>query len=314
MSESNRAITVTCDDCSKAHRVQDDEAGKPFLCLGCGKLLQVGLSVASDAEFANFVEDVMDDDDSPQPARLSPVVHPPPASGVMVCQIDGSEAVIVDFEKRTIQFANCHTPRKFLAFRPEPEFSCPVTDLRAMHRLRDAEPRGRVWYRPRIHALETLMIVTSAGTAVVPSTALNFEPLCQYLAANIPGGGAAFSEEHPAMLLIAGCGAFVGFIVSWSLTPQNARNIELWRNLLGGTFVVCWLTFLFVRFALFTAVTYCVLGGILLSGLCGLAGIGSKQLTLMLVGVCTIASIVSAILMRISRIHDRPAAENPEGL
>ena len=214
-------ITLTCDECSKTHRVDAAMAGECCECQGCGKLLLIEKSPASTAEFADFVDDLLDDDQPNETRRAKPGDRPVRPPGKLVCKFYASNSISVDFA--TNCFVNCLTPRKFLAVTSLPEFRCPLADLRAVHRL-----------RMRDHS-EMLTIVTRTGKATVPSSAVNFEPLERCLRANLPDGGLVVSADHPLWVPICALsGALCGLLAGLFLTAKNAPDGVFVRNLLLG--------------------------------------------------------------------------------
>lgn len=151
------------------------------------------------------------------------------ASDSLVCRYAGwmgkPVSVIVDHSAGMIHFQNCLRLRKFWAISSEPWFSCPFSSLVAAHDFTHKGQRG-------------LTIVTRSGTARIPSEASSFESLCQTLPAVIPGGGRAFSTEHPAFGILLAFGAMGGFVLGFALTPKGASDATLWLMMLGSAFAV----------------------------------------------------------------------------
>ena len=68
--------------------------------------------------------------------------------------------VTVDMQEKKVHFENCHTPEKPLA-TAEAEFSCDLVEILDVHEY-------------TYPGSETLAIVTSTGTAVVPVIATGY--------------------------------------------------------------------------------------------------------------------------------------------
>lgn len=235
------SIKVTCDECSELHRVREDAVGKQFVCKGCGKLLPIVAPAVSQTDFTNFVEDVLDDDDDSEPHQKVRKVRPTKPPGKLVCRFHGSRSVIVDYETRMIHFQNCHTPRTFFPVAPASEFICPVTDLRAVHRV-------------RIKNKVTLTVVTRTGSAEVPASAVNFVLLERCLRANLPEDGPVVSGDHPLWLpMCALSGGLGGLFAGLFLSSKNARDNVFGVYLLGGTMAGIIFVFLLRKLAQLSA-------------------------------------------------------------
>jgi len=104
--------------------------------------------------------------------------------------------VTVDLQEKKVHFQNCHTPEKPLA-TAEAEFSCELVDILDIHEY-------------TYPGSETLTIVTSTGTAVVPVGATGFDEIKELLTsvAKITPPGRAVNS--PAMIWVYGLGALLG--------------------------------------------------------------------------------------------------------
>ena len=119
----------------------------------------------------------------------------------VVCEFPrGSEQgrVTVDLVEKKVHFQNCHTPEKPLA-TAEAEFSCELADVLDVHEY-------------TYPGSETLTIVTSSGTAVVPRLATHYAQLKELLGsvANITPAGRAVN--NPAMHWVYALGALLGLM------------------------------------------------------------------------------------------------------
>ncbi len=131
-----------------------------------------------------------------------------------------SGAVIIDTHGETIYFVNCFLPRRFLAVS-EREHSSPLSGIRAVHRFCD---RGCVW----------LIIITSAGKAVVPNTGEGFEELWRLLKEIVPENAPGFATDDPRTQFAWVLGAICGLFGGWYLTPDQSGDTTLGLFLLGG--------------------------------------------------------------------------------
>jgi hypothetical protein len=119
----------------------------------------------------------------------------------------GVRTVIVDFAREVVHFRGCHTPRTFLAVAQR-DFRCPFADLVAADRHR--------------HKGDWLAIATTSGKAFVPSSATNYERLCERIVGCVPAGRSPPDTEHPLMGLVYVAGMLGGLFMALSLVPRNA--------------------------------------------------------------------------------------------
>lgn len=172
-----------------------------FLCMGCFAVwvgLFHRLRTPAELEAADF-----------------PPRHPPSGDSLVsrFTGIDGRvKSVRVDFERESIMFGNCHTPRRFLAVA-QPEWSCPFADLTAVRRCRFKGGDG-------------LTILTTTGTALVPSHATGYETLCDRLSKCVPPEGAGHLAERPLLGLIYAFAAAGGLLLA---PPFAAGNVSTGR-------------------------------------------------------------------------------------
>jgi hypothetical protein len=104
--------------------------------------------------------------------------------------------VTVDLQEKRVHFENCHTPEKPLA-TAEAEFSCELVEILDVHEY-------------TYPGSETLTIVTSTGTAVIPIVATGYAEMKELLVsvAGITPAGRAVNS--PAMIWVYGLGALLG--------------------------------------------------------------------------------------------------------
>ena len=119
----------------------------------------------------------------------------------------GVRTVIIDFARQVVHFRGCHTPRRFLAVADR-EWCCPFADLVAAERYR--------------HKGDSLKISTTTGKAFVPSSATNYERLCERIAGCVPAGRTPNDTEHPLMGLVYAAGMLGGAFIPLSMVPRNA--------------------------------------------------------------------------------------------
>jgi len=131
-----------------------------------------------------------------------------------------SGTVVIDPQSETIYFLNCHVPRRFLAVA-EREYSCPMRNIRAIHRFVD-------------RSIEWLTVVTDAGKAVVPNTGADFEELWRVLRDFVPENAPGFATDDPRMGFVWVLGAIGGLFGGWYLTPDRAGETTLSLFLLCG--------------------------------------------------------------------------------
>lgn len=127
----------------------------------------------------------------------------------------GVRRVVVDIDQRRVQFRGCHTPRKFLAVA-EAEYSCSFDDLVDVHRCQN---KG-----------DSLTIVTRAGKAHIPSTATNYESLCDRLPGFLPKERPVIDVDNPLIGILYVFAALVGLFGGLALAPQATS--ALWTGLL----------------------------------------------------------------------------------
>ena len=104
--------------------------------------------------------------------------------------------VTVDLQEKRVHFQNCHTPEKPLA-TAEAEFSCELVDILDIHEY-------------TYPGSETLTIVTSTGTAVVPVGATGFDEMKELLTSVAKITPAGHAVNSPAMIWVYGLGALLG--------------------------------------------------------------------------------------------------------
>jgi len=117
----------------------------------------------------------------------------------------GVRRVIVDIDRRRIQFLGCHTPRRFLAVA-QAEYVCSFDDLIDVYRCS--------------HRGDSLRIVTRTGTARIPGSATNYMLLCERLPQCLPETRAVIDIAHPMMGLLYVFAALVGLFTALALVPR----------------------------------------------------------------------------------------------
>ncbi|MEE2685998.1 MAG: hypothetical protein VYB09_06785 [Planctomycetota bacterium] len=119
--------------------------------------------------------------------------------------------VTVDLQEKSVHFQNCHTPEKPLA-TAEAEFSCELVDILDIHEY--SYPGS-----------ETLTIVTSTGTAVVPVGATGFDEMKELLTSVAKITPAGRAVNSPVMIWVYGLGALLGLAgpLIWILSDLDNR-------------------------------------------------------------------------------------------
>ncbi len=154
--------------------------------------------------------------------ELDSVNFPPPSDdGIAYRYVTGTKsgAVLVDPQRETICFVNCHVPRRMLAVA-EKQYTCPIDDIRAVHRFSDR------WG-------ESLTIITEAGKAIVLNKGEGFEDLWRLLKDLVPENAPGFATDDPRMGFVWVLGAIGGLFGGWYLTPERSGDTTL------GLFLLC---------------------------------------------------------------------------
>lgn len=113
--------------------------------------------------------------------------------------------LVVDVDRRRLEFIGCHTPRRFLAVA-QAEYACSFDDLIDVYRC--------------AHRGDSLRIVTRAGTARIPASATNYQMLCEQLPQCLPQERAAIDSDHPLFGLLYVFAALVGLFGALALVPR----------------------------------------------------------------------------------------------
>lgn len=148
----------------------------------------------------------------------------------------GVKSVSVDFAKASIHFHNCHTPRRFLAM-VQSEFSCSFADLMAVQRFR--------------YKGDSLIIQTTTGKALIPSTATDYERLCERLPDCVPPNRVGDILEKPWMGYVYALSAMGGLLLALPLAPRNASigvvALSMFLGAGAGIFLAKWAATIFQR-------------------------------------------------------------------
>ncbi len=136
-----------------------------------------------------------------------------------------SGAVIVDLNAGLIHFKNCHSPRKFWSWA-QPWFSCPITDIEAVHVFSD-------------RVCETLTIVTATGKAVILCNGTDYLELMNKLKELVPYNQPGFATDNPMMSDVILAGAFVGIVAGVAFAavlpgPWSSYPSVMALGMLGG--------------------------------------------------------------------------------
>lgn len=158
------------------------------------------------------------------------------AANAIVCPFSTglkSASITIDPDAAMIYFENCFVPRRFLA-SAQKLFSCPVSDVRGVHQL-------------RLQREESLTIITTTGTAVIPATATNYFRMFAFLKEAVPVSQPGFSTDHPLMGIVYGAGAMIGLLGGALLTPRNANDGTLAAFVFCGSVIGVASSYLAVR-------------------------------------------------------------------